>query len=135
MDEVVVKGLIKAIRDLKTAQQLLVLSKNTLYTDTICFNSQQASEKLIKSYLTYKNIPYPRTHNLKYLLKLCIDTDGDFKELNVNKLTIYAVETRYPESFHIASVEEAEEALKTAGKIKDFVLKKLSTEENTLTLF
>ena len=135
MNELVIKGIVKAIRDLKTAQMLYELSKNTLYTDTICFNSQQASEKLLKSYLIDKNISFPRTHNLKFLHKLCIDSDIDFEKVSVNRLTAYAVEIRYPESFHIPALDEAKEALETALLIKEFVLKKLNMKETDLTLF
>ena len=57
MNENAVKNwLIKAIRDLKTAEQLLSISQNNLYTDTICFNSQQSAEKFLKGYLINNNI-------------------------------------------------------------------------------
>jgi len=134
-DDLITKGLIKAIRDLKTAEQLLSISKNDLYTDTICFNSQQSVEKLLKCYLSSRSISYPRTHNLKFLHHLCIKDDPEFEHINVDGLTIYAVDTRYPESFYIPNITEAGQAIESARKIKNFVLKKLNKEESNLTLF
>lgn len=134
-DDLITKGLVKAVRDLKTAEQLLKISQNNLYTDTICFNSQQATEKLLKCYLNSKNVHFPRTHNLKFLLHLCIKADPDFEILNVDGLTIYAVETRYPESFYIPDINEAAKAVDSAKKVKDFVLKNLNKNESDLTLF
>lgn len=134
-DDLITKGLIKALRDLKTAEQLLSISKNNLYTDTICFNSQQSAEKLLKCFLNSRNIAYPRTHNLKFLHHLCIKDDPDFEKVNVEGLSIYAVETRYPESFHIPGIIEANKAVESAGKRKDFVLRKLNKNENEFTLF
>jgi HEPN domain-containing protein len=135
MDDLVKKGLIKAVRDLKSAEQLLQVSKNDLYSDTICFNSQQAAEKFLKSYLSSKNLSFPRTHNLKFLQHLCVKSDADFKNIDVGGLTIYAVSVRYPESYHIPTLEEAEKAFLTAVKIKNFVLGKFNTDESELKLF
>ncbi|MBL8017663.1 MAG: HEPN domain-containing protein [Ignavibacteria bacterium] len=64
------------------------ISKNNLYTDTICFNSQQSAEKLLKCFLNSKNITYPRTHNLKFLHHLYIKDDPDFVKINVEGLSI-----------------------------------------------
>lgn len=134
-DDLITRGLVKAIRDLKTAEQLLSISKNDLYTDTICFNSQQSVEKLLKCFLSSKNISFPRTHNLKFLLHLCIKDDPEFDLINVDGLSIYAVDTRYPESFYIPNITEAKQAVESANKIKVFVFRKLNKEESDLTLF
>lgn len=135
IDDYLRKSIIKALRDLKTAEQLLTISKDNLYTDTICFNSQQAAEKLLKSYLPFKKISFPKTHNLKYLLKLCIDCDDGFKKLDVNGLTIYAVEIRYPEAYHLPDLKEAQKSFSLAVSIKNFILKKLNAKEEDFNLF
>lgn len=134
-DNAVNNWLVKALRDLKTAEQLLSISSNNLYTDTICFASQQSAEKFLKAFLIYNNISFPRTHNLKYLLQLCVECDAEFEALNVDGLTVYAVETRYPETFYIPDIEEAKLAVESAGKIKVFILGKLDQNEEKLLLF
>lgn len=44
---------------------------------------------------------------------------------DIDKLTDYAVEIRYPEDIYFPDIKEAEEAIKKAEKVKEFVLKKL----------
>ena len=36
--------------------------------ELVCFHIQQCIEKLFKAVLSYENIPFKRTHNLRYLL-------------------------------------------------------------------
>lgn len=129
------RGIVKALRDLKSAEHLLIISKDNLYTDTICFNSQQAAEKLLKTYLVSKKMDFPKTHDLQYLLKLCMDMDNSFSVINVDGLTNYAVDLRYPETYYIPSIDEARKAFDKAVKIKDFILDKLNEKENDLNLF
>jgi HEPN domain-containing protein len=124
--EVIKLWLAKAESDLKTAQ-ILIKDKDPP-TDSICFHAQQAVEKLLKAYLTYFDIKVPKTHDIATLLKLCLEVDKDFKELDLEKLeelTFYAVEVRYPDAFYQPSKEEAKEALHQAIHLKKFVLKKL----------
>ena len=124
--EVIKLWLAKAESDLKTAQ-ILIKDKDPP-TDSICFHAQQAVEKLLKAYLTYFDIKVPKTHDIATLLKLCLEVDKDFKELDLEKLeelTFYAVELRYPDAFYQSSKEEAKEALHQAIHLKKFVLKKL----------
>lgn len=60
---------------------------------------------------------------------LCSKIDKDFEKLmdeKVVRLTIYAVDARYPEAIdYEPSLDEAKEAIEIAEKVKDFVLKKL----------
>jgi len=86
--------------DLRVAKELLKLPHPP--TDIICFHAQQAAEKLLKGYLTYKNVKTSRTHDISFLLELCIELDEDFSSLDIEALeglTFYAVEVRYPDSF------------------------------------
>jgi HEPN domain-containing protein len=84
--------------------------------------------------LTFKEVDFGRTHNLEMLLKLCVEKDKDFQNLDVGDLTFYAVEVRYPDDFYIPPLEEAKECFKIASKVKEFVLKKLNWErDNEIT--
>jgi len=48
--------LIKALNDFKTAEKLLNFSDEEIITDSVCFHSQQAVEKLLKAYLVEKGV-------------------------------------------------------------------------------
>jgi HEPN domain-containing protein len=45
--------------------------------------------------------------------------------MSANKLTRYAVETRYPDEFYIPSLEEAKESVRIAEKVRSFIVEKL----------
>ena len=93
-----------------------------------CYHSQQAIEKLLKAYLTSINVRTGKTHDIAFLLNLCVEKDRDFESLPIeelSKLTFYAVEIRYPDEFYFPSVEEAENAIKLVEEVKNFVVKKL----------
>jgi HEPN domain-containing protein len=67
-------------------------------TDTICFHAQQCAEKYLKGYLTLHNIEVEKTHDLVSLNNRCSEIDTQFKTLAeaCAKLSVYAVEARYP---------------------------------------
>jgi len=72
---------------------------------------------------------FGKTHNLEYLLELCVKEDDEFKGIEVGNLSFYAVEVRYPDEFYTPSIEEAKECLEIARKVREFVMKKLSIKE------
>ncbi|WAM31913.1 HEPN domain-containing protein [Caldicellulosiruptor naganoensis] len=128
MNDIVNNWIKKALEDLKVAEHELSLEENQMVTSAICFHSQQAVEKLLKAYLTSKNVKVGKSHDIAYLLQLCIHQDSDFlklKELNVEQLTFYAVEIRYPDDFYIPSIEEAKASYELAVLVKEFILKKI----------
>jgi HEPN domain-containing protein len=127
------KWITKAENDLKVAKHLIE-AKDPI-TDAICFHAQQCVEKYLKAYLVYHNKSYRKTHNIAEILRLCIEIDAEFKELekiNVHELTVYATELRYPEFFHIPSIEEAKECFDIATKVKEFIFEKLKITEEHL---
>jgi len=122
----IIKWLKKAESDLKTAR--ILFDSKDIVTESICFHCQQAVEKYLKAFLVYHKKEFRKTHIIAELLKLCIDLDNDFnklKEINIQNLSIYAVEIRYPDEFYIPSIEEAKESIYLAEKTKEFVLQKL----------
>jgi len=97
-------------------------------TDTVCFHSQQAAEKYLKGFLAFHGKETPKIHGIEELISICIEIAPDFSRLldTASELSGYAVEVRYPlEVDYVISVEEAASALKSARKIKNFILNKL----------
>ncbi len=121
------KWIRKAENDIKVAVD--ELNTENPVTDAICFHAQQAVEKLLKAFLIFHNKPFRKTHDIAELISLCSKIDRDFEELmdeKIVKLTIYAVDVRYPEAIdYEPSLREAEEAIEIAEKVRKFVLSKL----------
>lgn len=129
IDEYIEKWLTKARNDIKVAENELGFENEEIITEAICFHAQQAAEKFLKAFLIARNIEFGRTHNLEYLLKLCINEDTDFETLDAGNLSFYAVEVRYPDNFYIPSVEESKECIDIARNIMSVVLSKLEYEK------
>ncbi|MCJ7808757.1 MAG: HEPN domain-containing protein [Desulfobulbaceae bacterium] len=98
------------------------VTSEVLYED-LCFDSQQAVEKALKSVCILHEIIFPKTHDIAYLIELLekgsVTIPGNIQQAKI--LTGYAVESRYPgdyepvdETEYIKSVEIAEKVLKWA---------------------
>lgn len=127
------KWIVKAENDLKVAKR--EIGEKEPITDAICFHAQQCVEKYLKAFLVYHGKSFRKTHNIAEILELCIQIDAGFEELkkiNAHELTVYATELRYPEFFHIPSLEEAKECFESAVRVREFVLKKLGIKEEDL---
>jgi HEPN domain-containing protein len=128
--------LVKAFEDYKTIKILLKSPKEDLPTSAICFHSQQFIEKLLKAFLTFHNIPFPKTHILEILKQKCVEIDDSFQDIDFKNLSQYAVEIRYPDEFYLPDVEEAIESVKIAEQIKNIILEKIGLkEEDIMKLF
>jgi len=115
----------KADVDLRISKELLDLNEEPW---SITFHAQQAIEKYLKAYLVYKQVKFKKTHNILKLLDLCINEDKEFeklKELDLEGFSEYATEFRYP-SYSEPTLEEAEEAIRIAEKVRELVVKKLN---------
>lgn len=95
--------------------------------DTICFHCQQAAEKHLKAFLTYKGIEFPKIHDLFVLTKECVKIDSGFKGFidDAKTLNAYYIESRYPPDVDYVSKEEAERSIEMADKIVSYVLNRL----------
>lgn len=76
------------------------ISEDDAYLDIACFETQQAVEFLIKEILTEKGVPYPKSHDISYLLSLAKETgftfDGmDTLELLSSTVTDWEESSRY----------------------------------------
>jgi len=117
--------ILKAESDLKIGKHE-ILSDDPA-TDAIAFHMQQCVEKYLKAFLTSYGKPFRKTHDLTELITECLELDPEFQKLfdmNVDRLTEYSIEIRYPEEFFFPSIEEAKKAIELAEKAKAFILKK-----------
>lgn len=126
MIENVKKWIKKAIEDWKVVNHEMGLPEKEIVTSAVCFHCQQFVEKVLKSYLTYINIDFGKTHNLEFLLELCKRQDRDFEKIDVGNLTFYAVDVRYPDEFYVPSLEETKECYEIAMRVKEFIEGKLN---------
>ena len=129
MEENIKRWVMKAENDLKIARDELMTEKPA--NDMICFHCQQAVEKYLKVFLVKNSIEFKKTHDISELIELCLGVDDSFSELfdkNVDSLTIYAAEIRYPDYFYFPSDEETKDAISKAEYVKDFVMRKLESE-------
>ncbi|GHV26859.1 hypothetical protein FACS1894167_00870 [Synergistales bacterium] len=75
--------------------------------EIICYHSQQAAEKALKSVLVYHDEEVPRIHDLYRILELCLKHEPDLRKLSTQakRLTKYAVLTRYPNEIDIEETD------------------------------
>ena len=79
------------------------------FTSTICFHSQQAVEKYLKSFLIFHDIDFPKTHDVDFLLLECKKIDEENFDIDLKRLTEFGVSVRYPDDFYIPGVKETSE--------------------------
>ncbi|BAD85152.1 hypothetical protein, conserved, DUF712 family [Thermococcus kodakarensis KOD1] len=117
---------------LKKAEKDLILSRLSLSEgiyDYAAFHAQQCAEKALKAFLVWSSKPIKKTHDIGELIILCSQIDGEFMELfelDVDLLTAYAVEARYP-TLHEPDREEAERAIELAEIALSFVKSKITS--------
>ena len=82
----------------------------------MCFLAQQAAEKAIKAILVFRQIDFPKSHDLEALINLIPD-EWTIRNLglDVSTLTEWAVEARYPGDWPEVTESDAQTAL-TLGK-------------------
>jgi len=94
--------------------------------EDLCFQVQQAVEKALKGLLIYYNVEPEFTHNIEILLtELEKFTVIPQDVQQAMKLTIYAVQTRYPNDYDEITKEEYEKAVKIAKDCLDWVENKI----------
>ena len=109
------RGLLRKARSDRIAMDASLASQAF---DAACFHAQQIAEKCLKSFLAYRCVAFPYTHNLTKLVELSSAIDPAFGALLpvVAPLTPYAVELRYDDSFW-PTQQAAEEARVSALKV------------------
>jgi HEPN domain-containing protein len=100
------------------------------YTEATAFHAQQAAEKHLKAFLTWHQIEFPKTHDIKRLLKLTSTRDpklaGELSD--AADLTAYAVEYRYPGEYPAVTTDEAAGAVAMADRVRDGIRNRLPAE-------
>lgn len=130
----------KPIIWLKRAKSNFIRGKDSSYLDLrdisledLCFDLQQCVEKSLKALLIYKNIDFPKTHNISKLLKFLIDNGLKLPEeiINASALTEYAINTRYSEDYYPITHKEYKEALEIAENVYNWVEEIITNQEKT----
>ena len=123
--EVVAQWVLKAESDLKTAALLLRVRRDCP-TDIVCFHVQQCVEKYLKAMLVLNAIEFPRTHQISLLLALVpAQVRPVLTPQEQDRLTEYAVTTRYPGDYDPISREEARQAVQIARRLRNQVRRRL----------
>lgn len=120
----------RADEDLNVAQ--LILNEDRPYNPA-CFHEQQAAEKYLKGFLAHHEKHVRKIHDLDALLQECIKINQSFTGLQDSALYLgrFYVESRYPDDYIEFTREDAEKGLKSALRIKEFVLEKITLEKKT----
>lgn len=100
------------------------LSATPPFSADAVFHAQQATEKVLKGYLTWRDIPFRKTHDLAELGRKCADIEPALETLLhcAASLTKYAWMFRYPGEPEQPSCEEAIEALSVAREVYEAIL-------------
>jgi HEPN domain-containing protein len=116
----------KAESDLITAAHTLKLRENCP-TDAVCFHAQQCFEKYLKALLVLNGIEFSRTHHISGLMTLLPATiRPSLTPEEQDRLTEYAVTTRYPGDYDPISREEAHQAVRVARRVRNQVRRRLA---------
>ncbi len=116
----------KAENDLSTAARTLKPPTAKCPTDTVCFHAQQCVEKYLKALLTWRNLSFPRTHDIAELVARLPQRDRPALTVAESEtLTRYATVTRYPGDYEPISVAEARQAVKIARRVRKQIRSRL----------
>ena len=137
MDEakrVMVQGwLFKAQRDLDSAQRLA--DKSAPLLDTAIYHCQQAAEKAAKSFLVFRDVRVPKTHDLADLLLEAAAFTSDYAVLTgaAEHMTQYATLFRYPGAQLEPSQAEYDQAYQEALQFVGITLALIPAEAHPAT--
>jgi HEPN domain-containing protein len=94
-----------------------------VYLEDLCFNMQQAVEKAIKARLIQCQVQFPYVHDIAELLTVLEEAGQEIPQAirQAERLTRFAVFTRYPGFAPPISLEEYTEALHIAGEVIQWV--------------
>ena len=122
--ELVVRWLAKAEDDWRLCHRLVA---DPSYAEATAFHSQQAAEKYLKAFLTWHQVEFPKTHDIRRLLNLAGVQDPSLAEelSDAADLTAYAVEYRYPGEYAPVTTDDAAEAVTIADRVREQVRRRL----------
>jgi HEPN domain-containing protein len=83
-----------------------------------CSLAQQAAEKAIKALVVSSDLDPPKTHNLLRLARmLAEETASRLLDVDLEDLTRWAIEGRYPGDLDEATSRDAARAVELAGQV------------------
>ena len=123
--KLVAEWLHKANADLAAAECLL--SESDAFAGIVMFHCQQAAEKLLKAFLTWHQVEFPKTHAIGELLDLAAGVDAVLADdlAVATTLSPYGVVMRYPGEQPEPDPGEAATALDIAKRVRKTVLRAL----------
>ena len=119
--------IIKATHDLQAAE---IGIENEAPLDTVAFHLQQCAEKLIKAFLNWRQVQYPKTHALGALLDLAVPYQADLENFRTRLLAMgsYAVEMRYDDELY-PTADEISAGTQTARELHQKIVSLLPPQK------
>jgi HEPN domain-containing protein len=117
-----------AQKDLRRMDILLDASPTD--AEGILFFCQQATEKALKAFLLWNDVPFRKTHNLDEIGGQCVALDGSLSALTIKAgaLTAFGAALRYPGAPYIPDADEVESAMATAREVFNAVLARVPAD-------
>jgi HEPN domain-containing protein len=115
----------KADLDYRAAERLM--QDQDRLREIIAFHCQQAVEKYLKAFLVRRQIEFPKTHNIRQLLKLVARVSPHMAGLlkDAAGLTPYGVDVRYPGDLPEVLPGQEDHLFQWACHVKDTVMAQL----------
>ncbi len=112
---------LKANEDLREAE--FVLTAAPPFIGSSLFHSEQAVEKAMKGFLTWREKVF-RTDDLEELRQICIEADSSTGPMlaGIESLTEYGWRFRYPNDLADPTFEQATETLRYAARLVGAIL-------------
>ena len=105
----------KAEADFRSAGLLLAAGKDCPM-ESVCFHAQQCVEKYLKAFLCLRGLDFPWNHDIGELVALLPkEVSLALTDKDQERLTEYAVDSRYPGFAREISITEAAETAKIMG--------------------
>lgn len=127
MRDLVEQWIAKADVDYRAAQQLMADSEPI--REAIAFHCQQAAEKYVKAFLVRHQVEFPKTHSLERLLDLVAPVSPELATSleEIEALTPYGVEIRYPGGFPELLPGQERTVLELASRAREAVMARLTS--------
>lgn len=126
--QIIDEWIAKADEDLAFAR--ITLEEGLEFYLQICFYLHQATEKILKAYILANELGFEKIHDLNKLLRICLQKDKGFNNFfeAAKLLNPFYIGTRYPDFVITVSKSQAENALKAAEQVADFVKQKINQQ-------
>jgi HEPN domain-containing protein len=123
-DDALSQWIERAEEDFQLAQVALRQRKFSAYNGA-CFHAQQCAEKYLKAFLLRHQIGFRKTHDLRDLLRQCVQVDSVFSLLTEPLLLLnqFAIDARYPGL--VLTKQDARDAVAAMKEVRIFIRARL----------